>query len=236
MQKRRELLTLSNFITLAATAVATVSGLLVAKFSTWTIALVALGIILALAVGFTELTSTKWFYPAASWTVIIALFVAGPYITAKGKQAQPSPSAQNPASSLPTIRLAQTSAHDVCQVYYGTGTIPQGYDLLIFTSPPGGSYYFEGMAVNQGNGTWSSPLVMAGNEPTVISPVLVRKATGSLLSAISLYSDQNAIEAKINSGKLGLVWLLTGLPESSEDIPSLTVYPPKGLSGCPAGT
>jgi hypothetical protein len=178
----REVLTPSNFIVMAATVVAAVSALLVARFttlSTWTIVLVPLGLVLALEVMFTKLTKIKWFYTAASWAVIIALIVSGFYVTAKGKQAQAGARTQNLTSSLPTLRFAQAKAHDVCQVYYGTGTIPNGYDLLIFENPPGGSYYMEGLAANQGSGRWSSPLLMAGNNPTVISAVLVPAATGN---------------------------------------------------------
>lgn len=236
--KRRETVAAFDFVMLAATVVTGVSGLLVARFttlSTWTIVLVALGVILALAVAFTRLTETRWFYLAVAWTVIIALLASGVYIAAKGKQAQGNPIAQNPTSSLPAIRFAPAKIRDVCQVYSGTGTIPRGDDLLIFTSPAGGSYYFEGMAANQGNGTWRSPLVMAGNDPTVISAVLVPEATEKLLRAISIYSDRNTVEAQINSGQLGLVWLLTSLPDSTESIPPLVVHPPKGHSGCPAG-
>jgi hypothetical protein len=115
-------------------------------------------------------------------------------------------------------------------VYYGTGTIPKGYDLLIFDSPPHGDYYLDGLAVNQRSGGWKSPLVMAGNNPTLISAVLVPTTTGTALKNIILYSRDRAVEAKIHKREVS--WLSPSLPFSEEHIPSLSVHPPKGYSGC----
>jgi hypothetical protein len=134
-------------------------------------------------------------------------------------------------SGLSTLRFVQASAQDVCQVYYGTGTIPKGYDLLIFDSPPHGDYYLDGLAVNQRRAGWKSPLIMAGNNPTLISAVLVPATTGTSLKEVFPYSQDPTVEAKIRDHRLAL--LTRSLPFSEEHIPSLNVHPPKGNTGCP---
>lgn len=91
------------------------------------------------------------------------------------------------SASLPTLRFVQAKAQDVCQIYHGTGTIPAGYNLIIFENSKDTSYYMEGLAANQRGGGWDSPLVMAANDPTFFSAVLVPTATGNLLTNIFLY-------------------------------------------------
>ena len=176
----REVLTPANFIVVAATVVAAVSALLVARFttlSTWTIGLVTLGLVLALAVMFTRLTKVKWFYPAAAWTVIIALIASGLYIEAKGKLVQASPRLQlaGETAAAPKLNFVLQSPATVpwCNTLLltTTGTVPTGDEILIFdasadsqynvTSP----YNYDGVAipVNRVPGEWAITPVYIGS-------------------------------------------------------------------------
>jgi hypothetical protein len=133
---------------------------------------------------------------------------------------------------LPTLRFVQAAALHECQTYYGTGTIPSGYSLLIFDSPTlYGAYYLDGEATNQSQGGWLSPLVMTGNDPTFISAVLVPSSSASFVNGIFLTSDKPKVRAEL--GSLGLAWLSHELPPGQESIPPLKANSPLDGSGCP---
>lgn len=113
-----------------------------------------------------------------------------------------------------------------CKVYKGTGTIPKGYDLLIFDSPARyGQYYWDGRAVNQPSGGWQTPLLMAGNDPTWISAVLVLSSAYKFVGSIRPFPIE--INGKYTS------WISLSLPPSEEAIPPVTVVPLENGSGCP---
>jgi hypothetical protein len=119
--------------------------------------LISAAILMALAMIFTEITSTKWFHAATSWTLICTLLVSGIYLAARGKQAntrQPALAAKT--ETPPRLDFVLTSPATVpCCDYFDlrtTGTVPDGYEILVFdastdvnynvTSP----YNYDGIA------------------------------------------------------------------------------------------
>jgi len=131
------------------------------------------------------------------------------------------------SSPLPRLRFVpvQLVQPQECEVYDGTGTIPKGYYLLIFDSPsPNGQYYWDGIAMNQKSGGWQTPVVMAGNDPTYISAILVTASVYKFVESIMPVPAKQ--DGKYNS------WISLSLPQSLQPIPSLTVLPPKNNSGC----
>lgn len=115
-----------------------------------------------------------------------------------------------------------------CEVYKGTRTIPKGYDLLIFDSPSRhGQYYWDGRAVNQPSGGWQTPLVMAGNDPTWISAVLVPSSVYKFVRSI------RPVPIEVNGKYKYTSWISLSLPPSAEAIPPVTVVPLENGSGCP---
>jgi hypothetical protein len=134
--------------------------------------------------------------------------------------------------ALPKIRFVGTAPLDECQRYYGSGTIPRGYTLLIFDSPErGGAYYWVGDAANQPRGGWRGPVVTANNNPTWLSAVLMKSSSAKFTEGIRLYSSNPAGQPMID--KFGIVWLSSMLPPSQEKIPPLPVSDaPRNRSGC----
>jgi hypothetical protein len=142
------------------------------------------------------------------------------------------PTPVNPTEHMPTLRFVQAAGLHECQVYYGTGSRPRGYEILIFDSPsPNGPYYFDGEAIPQGQGGWKTPLVQTGNDPTYISAVLVAPSSADFVDGIYPTSDKPEVRAESQS--LGLTWLARKLPPGLESIPPLEVEPPLDGSACP---
>jgi hypothetical protein len=130
-------------------------------------------------------------------------------------------------NELPKLRFLQPplQPHE-CEVYKGTGTIPRGYDLLIFDSPTRhGQYFFDGKAANQPSGGWQTRLVMAGNDPTWVSAVLVPSLAYKFVRSI------RPVPAEVNGKQAN--WVSLSLPSSQEAIPPVSVVPLKNGSGCP---
>lgn len=138
-----------------------------------------------------------------------------------------------PASSLQIIRFIGDRTPALCQPYQGTGTIPKGYDLLIFDKPPGGYWYLEGLAHNQPGGGWISPDIHIDSNPMFISASLVPANVGDFLKhKIILYSTKKPIENGIRHKALGLAWLSPTLPHSAEEIKPITVRPTADPGRC----
>jgi hypothetical protein len=130
-------------------------------------------------------------------------------------------------NELPKLRFVSPplQPHE-CAVYKGIGTIPKGYDLLIFDSPArNGQYFWDGKAVNQPSGGWQTPLVMAGNDPTWISAILVPFSSYKFVRSIRPVPTE--ISGKYTS------WISHSLPLSKETIAPVTVVPLENGSGCP---
>jgi hypothetical protein len=167
---------LSEFILLAATVIGAIVAILLAAFHTltvWTVVLVIAGFLLALAVAFTGLAETKWFYPAAAWVIVAALIISGIYIAATGTQTHSESQSQalGEPPKAPELSFVLTSPATVpwCNAFDLTtkGTVPSGYEILVFdasidaqdnaTSP----YSYDGVAkpVSRVPGEWViSPL------------------------------------------------------------------------------
>jgi hypothetical protein len=161
-QRNREVLTTSNFILLAAAVLTLVIAALVAIFTTlntWTIFLVALGVLLALAVTFTRLTQMAWFYPTVSWLMIAALIAGGIYIAVKEKHTQASARSQAAGTTATPPGLhffASQSPQPVpwCGTFFitTTGPVPSGYEIVVFDASTDyqynvtSSYYYDGAA------------------------------------------------------------------------------------------
>jgi len=140
---------------------------------------------------------------------------------------------RRPASSLPVLRFVTDKTPALCQPYYGTGTIPKGYDLLVFEKPADGDWYLEGLARNRPGGGWRSPSIHIDNPRMVISAALVSAAVGDyLLNKVLVFSEDVRDQGKIKARTIA--WLSRTLPPSAEDIGSFTVRPPNGILGaCP---
>jgi hypothetical protein len=124
------------------------------------------GVVLGLAVLFTRLTKIGWSYPAISWVVIVALIATGIYLAIKEKRTQTAAHYQSAGTTTaPKLNFVSQSPATVpwCgTLLTTTGTVPSGYEILIFdastdyqytvTSP----YNYDGVAapVNRVPGEW----------------------------------------------------------------------------------
>lgn len=176
--KEKERLTFSNFILLAAAVLTVVMTVLAAVFATvsfWTVLPVTASFLLALAVAFTGLTETRWFYPIATWVVIVALFASGVYIAARGKQ---SDAGQLTSKVVKVLKLhfVLTSPATVpwCKSFLltTTGSVPRGYEILVFDASTDAQYdvtslyHYDGAAVpvERVAGEWMITSVYIGSQ------------------------------------------------------------------------
>jgi len=138
--------------------------------------------------------------------------------------------APSTVNSLPQLRFVGVAPNqpEECTTYLGTGSIPAGYSLLIFTSSsPTGPYYLtRGVAENLQSGGWRTPLVMSGNDPTYISAVLASSSLANFAQSI------NTVKAYTQTSISNVSWLAASLPPSQETIPYVMVWPTLNGNGC----
>jgi hypothetical protein len=137
---------------------------------------------------------------------------------------------QRTATPLPELHFVEVTyiQPQECRDYLGTGTIPAGYGLLIFDSgSPDGPYYLDGPAENLPTGGWTTPLVMAGNDPTYISAILVSSSVANFAHSVTLVPMKKARQGRIS-------WIAYHLPLSSLPISPVKVWPTLNGNGCPS--
>ena len=173
---------------------------------------------------------------AAEFAVIATLIACVAVVASSWPAAGSRPAAgSTPTHKLPELRFNLHGSPALCQLYDGTGTIPKGYDLLIFDKPVNGKWYLEGRAQNQRSGGWrSSKKIHIDSNPMIISAALVPAATGDfLLHKVRPFSQVKSDRPKIKNRIIW--WLSKTLPPSAETIGVLTVRPPDGLhKKCPS--
>jgi hypothetical protein len=116
-----------------------------------------------------------------------------------------------------------------CRTYAGTGTVPQGYQLLLFdrgdTDEPGAPYYFHGQAERR-DGGWAAPRIGIGLAPTAADPRLDEGAR--IILYAQLVREETALVLR-DRGNIVIFpekpenqWLLRDLPGVTKDKLRLT--------------
>ncbi|GAA2532321.1 hypothetical protein [Winogradskya humida] len=107
-----------------------------------------------------------------------------------------------------------------CHSYPGTGTVPDGYQLLIFDRGATGPYYFHGVAETTSRG-WRARDVGIGLEPTAAEPQKDRGAEISLYAQLVTDETARVLRDRDNitifPENPGNQWLLRDLPGRTAD-------------------
>ncbi len=144
-------------------------------------------------------------------------------VTASGGDPQPRPTltvtatAAAPVTTPANLRFALTRGSLVhwCQSYYGTGTIPSGYTLMLFdiSADPTGSpeesasYSFDGKAIKTSADQWQTQKPLEAGKPGQAARIDIVGVLGS----DSVYAYINSISTDSGTG-----WGSTDLPPGTK--------------------
>ena len=150
--------------------------------------------------------------------------------------ARPAPPAATTSAPVPVLRFnPQREPVPYCQSYSGTGTIPAGYQLLIFDrgSDSNSPYYFHKQAEKTDQG-WAAPTIGIGLEPTAAKPDLDRGARIDLFAQLVTEETAQVLRDRSNVAIFpetpDAEWLLRRLPGRTMD--TLKLVRAAGAGSC----
>lgn len=104
-----------------------------------------------------------------------------------------------------------------CDSFQGTGTIPNGYELLVFDRAVGGAFYLDGTAIRTAAG-WSTPSISLGAPQVEIAAVLVPAGFVPYLRSIKLFDREGTPTDEAS-------WKSDSLPPGDQVDPAIIVEP-----------